>query len=198
MSILQSFVFGVTLAVSLGPIALLIVSYGLTVGRRVAVLSGLGAALADLTYALAGFSVGYTLVTLLQEYRAVFTVLSSCLLVGMGLYIVWGAVRKRAVQEHPAHRAGPAAALWTTYGLTIMNPLTIMLFLAFAGHLPAMQPADILVHATAVFAGSLLVQSILALAGAFLGAYLTGSSIRLLNMLSGAGIVLFGLSRMIW
>lgn len=199
MGILQSFVFGVTLAFSIGPIALLIINYGLTAGRRVALFSGLGAALADLTYALVGFSFGYGTVSLLKEYQTIFTVLSSCILIALGIYLIVNAWRNQGVVRRAELQNGSVKVLWTTYALTIMNPLTILLFAAFAGDFHTAGPGDIIKHAGAVFAGSLLVQSVLAVFGAYLGGYITNlSSIRLLNIISGAGIVLFGIIRILW
>jgi threonine/homoserine/homoserine lactone efflux protein len=197
MDILQSFLFGVTLAFSIGPIALLIINYGLTSGRRIALFSGLGAALADLTYALAGFSFGYGAITLLAEHKTMFTALSSCVLIALGIYLIANALKNRALRQTEFQR-GPAKVLWTTYGLTMMNPLTILLFAAFAGNFYTAGPVSIAEHAFAVFAGSLLVQIILAVFGAYLGNYITNvSSIRFLNIISGAGIVLFGIMRLL-
>lgn len=199
MNILQSFVFGVTLAFSIGPIALLIINYGVTAGRRIALFSGLGAALADLTYALVGFSFGYGTVALLKQYQPIFTVLSSCVLIALGIYLIVNAWRNRTIARRAELQNGSIKVLWTTYALTVMNPLTILLFAAFAGNFHTAGPGDIIKHAGAVFAGSLLVQSILAVFGAYLGSYITNlSSIRLLNIISGAGIVLFGVLRIVW
>lgn len=198
MGILPSFVFGVTLAFSIGPIALLIIHYGLTAGRRTALFSGLGAALADLTYALVGFSFGYGIAALLKEYKTVFTIFSSCVLILMGVYIIGTAWKSQSLQRKELQK-GSSKVLWTTYCLTIMNPLTILLFAAFAGNFHSSGPVCIIKNAFAVFAGSLLVQVILAVSGAYLGNYITNvSSIRLLNIISGAGIVLFGLIRLVW
>ncbi len=54
----KSFLFGVTMASAVGPIALLILSHGLRDGFKPAAAAGLGAALADLTYASIAFALG--------------------------------------------------------------------------------------------------------------------------------------------
>ena len=57
----KPFLFGVTMASAVGPIALLILSYGLRDGFKPAAAAGLGAALADLTYAGIAFALGSAL-----------------------------------------------------------------------------------------------------------------------------------------
>jgi len=52
MPYIQTFIFGITLAISIGPIAILILNRSMNCGLKNGVLSGLGAATADLTYAL--------------------------------------------------------------------------------------------------------------------------------------------------
>ena len=67
---LQSFLFGVTLAAAVGPIALLIVNYGISRGFRAAFAAGCGAAVADLLYAMLAFVAGAQLLVWLEDKHA--------------------------------------------------------------------------------------------------------------------------------
>jgi threonine/homoserine/homoserine lactone efflux protein len=82
--------------------------------------------------------------------------------------------------------------------LTLVNPLTVLIFVGFAGQLPlggSVRAAALL--ALAVFAGSLIVQTVFALGGAALARVLSDWRWqRLLNGLSGAAIAAFGLHGM--
>src|SRR4029077_19214160 len=91
--VVKSFVFGVTLALAIGPIALLIINYGISAGLRPAAAAGLGAALADLTYALVSFTIGSLVLARLVEHRQVLRLVSSVVLVALGLYLIASTVR---------------------------------------------------------------------------------------------------------
>ena len=159
--ILRSFLFGMTLAAAVGPIALLIVNCGISRGFRAAFAAGCGAAVADLLSAMLAFIAGAQLLAWLADKQDGFRRLSSLL-------------------------------------LTLVNPLTVLVFVGFAGQLPlgsSVRTAAAL--ALAVFAGSLMVQTVLALGGAALTRVLSNSRWqRLLNGLSGAAIAAFGLHGM--
>ena len=91
--VMRSFVFGATLAAAVGPIALLILGYGMRAGLKPALGAGLGAALADLTYALAAFTIGSLLLARLVEHERVFRLWSAAALVGVGVWLMVQAMR---------------------------------------------------------------------------------------------------------
>lgn len=68
LEVLSVLVFGFTLAISVGPIALIIIQNGILGGFNAASKSALGAALGDFTYAVFAFLVGGTLVGHLSGY----------------------------------------------------------------------------------------------------------------------------------
>jgi threonine/homoserine/homoserine lactone efflux protein len=193
-SIIKSLLFGFTIAIAVGPIALLIVNNGATRGFASASRSALGAGLADLTYATVAFVAGNLLVARLEARRAAFEVIAALVLIAFGAYMAFRAMRSgRAVK--PAASATYSKELATTYALTLLNPLTIIAFAGFAGQLPlAGSTGRALLLALAVFLGSITVQIALAAAGAQLGRALRNPAIlKSLNAASGLGIVAFGL-----
>ncbi len=190
--------FGLTLAAAVGPIALLIVNYGVSRGFRTAFAAGCGAAVADLLYALLAFIAGAQLVAWLADRQGGFRRISSVVLILLGLWMLWRAWAARGAQAPGAGAALPAAdaarPFTTTLLLTLVNPLTVLVFVGFAGQLPlggSVRAAAVL--ALAVFAGSLMVQTVFALGGAALARVLGNSRWqRLLNGLSGVAIAAFG------
>ena len=82
----------------------------------------------------------------------------------------------------------------TVYLLTLVNPLTILIFLGFSGQLEFSGGfAKILLLSFLIFAGSLLVQIVLAAGGAIVGRVLRNPRlIRHLNIASGVLITGFG------
>jgi len=195
MDLFKSFVFGLTLAISIGPIAILIINYGINFGKRVSLLSVLGAALADLTYSLVGFTFGYSLISILQDNQKWLKISSAVVFIGFGVFMIASALKRRNKEVEIKTYAKPANALWTTYILTIVNPLTILLFVAFAGNMQASSSGRILINSLFVFTGSLIIQLALALFGAYLGKIVTDpKTITILNIASGTGIMIFGCS----
>ncbi|MCK7491231.1 MAG: LysE family translocator [Comamonadaceae bacterium] len=133
MDELRAFLFGVTLAAAVGPIALLVMRNGLNHGLRPALASALGVALADLTYA--GIALGAGAVVVDEP-------------AGAGRPVRGDVLGPAARPRHLAHRqraacraidagtSAPAAVgLLPTYLLTLANPLTILLFAGFSGQL---------------------------------------------------------------
>jgi threonine/homoserine/homoserine lactone efflux protein len=196
---LTAFLFGFTLAVAVGPIALLIVNLSASGGLRAGATGGLGAALADLTYALVTFLGGSALAPRIAAHAASLRGLAAGVLVVFGIWMAARALRQ--LRSDPA--APPEAAarpsllrrpLLTTYLLTIVNPLTLLLFAGFALQLPfAASPARAVGYAVCLALGSLIVQQALALGGAALGRFLTRPAwLAALNLASGVGICVFG------
>lgn len=189
----KSLAFGVVLAGSIGPIALLILGTAARQGFSAGGYAGLGAALADFIYALLAFSAGALVLPLLDAHAGAIQSGCALLLCGLGLATLLQAGDKAAP---PAIARPRAQALLPTFLLTMVNPMTLVVFAGFVPQLPlagSFQNAAWL--ALALFAGSLLVQLALAAAGAALGAALPGASWRrAINLAAGAGILAFGVA----
>lgn len=187
----KALLFGAVLAGSIGPIALLIFGTAAQRGLGAGCFAGLGAALADLAYALLAFSIGALLLPLLAAHATAIRVACAWLLIGLGISMLL----RRSVGDGAAVPRPATRALLPTFLLTLVNPMTIVVFTGFAPQLPvagSLSTAALL--ACALFAGSLLVQFALAVAGAWLGAALPGPCWRrAISLASAAGILAFGL-----
>lgn len=196
---MHAFVFGFSLAIAIGPIALVIVHNGVNHGLRVAVLAALGAASADLIYASLAFAVGSEVINALTAYEDFIRTSSALLLMAIGAWLVWKTLRARTAGSNatPAHRTAPG--FWVTLGLTLSNPLTLVIFFGFAGQLsPGGDSSSATYYALCVFVGSLVVQLALALLGASIGKWLANTRvIGVLNFASGIAIIAFGVRGLI-
>jgi threonine/homoserine/homoserine lactone efflux protein len=188
----KAFVFGVVVAGAIGPIALLIFGTGARQGCAAAAFAGLGAALADLLYALAAFSAGALLLPLLAAHEQAIRAGSALLLVGLGAAMLAGALKAGAAPP-PARPA--ASSFVPTFLLTIVNPMTFVMFAGIAPQLPvAGSLANAATLAAALAAGSAAVNVAIGGCGAALGKALPGPGARrAVTAAAAAGVLAFGI-----
>jgi threonine/homoserine/homoserine lactone efflux protein len=192
--VVQALLFGATLAIAIGPIALLIITVAANLGLRAGSACGAGAALADGTLAVVAYLAGATLLGLLAQYAQWLSALGGAVLLIAGIWLAARALRAGGssapsvparVREHP---------LTTSFALTLANPLTLVIFAGFAPQLAvARAPWLAVACGIATGFGSLLVQLVLACAGVILGRLVSVRARRWFSAASGVGIALFGL-----
>ena len=194
MEALRAFLFGITVAAPIGPIAVLLVRTGLNQRYSAALAGALGVALADFTYALVALSAGSGLGVVLQTHRREIQLAASALLIVLGLGLAAGAMRKADLLPGADDTGGQAPGLLRLYLLTLANPLTILLFIGFSGQMTvAGGVAGIAAGALFLFLGSLIVQASYATLGALLQRWLTSPRlVRAFNTASGLGVAAFG------
>ncbi len=193
MTYFETFLFGITLAISIGPIAILILNQSINCGLKNGALCGLGAASADLTYAVVAFTAGSFLVSFLNEGKSLIPFVSAAVLIVFGAWMIFSTLRKKKPEKGSNYTLVCKWPFATTYGLTIANPLTIVVFAGFAGMISTGSPGRMFMHAAVIFTASLLVQMLIALAGSKLSRFLARPSVLLyFNLASGLGILLFG------
>ncbi len=189
----KAFAFGAVVAGAIGPIALLIFSTGARQGFAAGFFAALGAALADLSYALAAFSIGALLLPFLAEHETAIRIGCALLLVGLGAWMLWSVARGGAGPVLPREASGQLLAV---YVLTIVNPMTLVIFSGIVPQLPiAGSIATAAWLAFALFLGSLAVQALLAAGGVAVGRALPGEGWRrAISAGAALGILAFGIA----
>lgn len=199
--IIESFLFGITIGIVIGPIAVLIIQKSLVVGLKPAISSGFGAALADLVYALLAFFASEGLVEFLTGHKAMITVISAWILILFGLFIFASSFKKPTGLDSSDtdSLAATKQHFFPVFLLTLSNPLTILFFGGFAGQIiEQVRWQEAVVYSLAIFMGSLLSQSVLAVAGYWFGHALKRWNIAFYcNLLGGCVIAGFGLCQLI-
>ena len=185
----RGFVLGFAVAAVVGPIGMLCIRRTLTSGFLFGFLSGLGAAVADASYAsLAAFGVT-ALTSLLVEHRLWLRLVGGAFLLYLGLRTLRSAPSVQAATS--ASVTGLAAAFASTLALTLSNPMTILSFVGiFAGLGVSGEGGLVLV--VGVFVGSAAWWLVLAGAVSTVRTRLTPPVFRAVNVLSGLVIVAFG------
>ncbi|WP_323120507.1 LysE family translocator [Burkholderia alba] len=165
---MKDFLFGLMIALSVGPVALMIANYGIYAGLGQGVRAAFGVACADGCYAIAAFTIGAVLARGLAGHLALFRALGALVLLAMGARMLWRALanRRRALDgAAPALGARPFVSM---FFITLANPLTILLFYGYASS-SALARAHWLTGALCVFAGSLAGQLVFAFGGSAIG-----------------------------
>jgi len=116
-----SFIYGISLSIMVGPIAIIIINNGIAYGRKPALKSAFGAATADLVFIIVAFIGSTTIVNLLEVYSKELQFIASFFILAFGLKLVFSS-------STPIQKEGKDAYIGFagTFLLTIINPLTII------------------------------------------------------------------------
>lgn len=130
-TLLRGIILGFSIAAPVGPIGVLCIRRTLAQGRLVGLVSGLGAATADMFYGMVA-AFGLTAISGLLVSQAFWLRLIG------GVFLLYLGVRtfvaEPAAKAAIAEGAGLVGAFLSTLFLTITNPMTILSFMAiFAG-----------------------------------------------------------------
>ena len=142
---LQSYGIGFVAAAALGPIGLVLIQRTIRHGWRVGAASGLGVALADGLFGLAGALGLAALTRLLTEYHFWIRFVGGGLLVYIGLKGFLMAKQQTGLSPEEMQKKSSGASSFTglvgattsIFLLTLTNPVTVMYFSAIFAGLPA-------------------------------------------------------------
>ncbi len=170
---------GYGIAIPVGAIAILIVDISLRKGFTTGFAAGAGAATVDLIYALLAVLAGAALASSIAPYALYFQVISALILLAVGGYGIWRA-RSTSAGQDVGQEIGGDPGLTRTFarfiGLTFLNPITIVYFVALILARDAdasMTSGDRLLFVVGVGLASLSWQTLLASSGALAKRYLS-------------------------
>ena len=196
----KGIVIGFSIAAPVGPIGMLCIRRTLVGGPLAGLATGLGAATADSFYGcVAGF--GLTMIS-----RVLIAQQLWLHLVG-GLFLLYLGVKifssRPAQLNEEANRTGLAGNYFSTLGLTLTNPMTIMSFSAvFAGLGLGINGvaagASPLLLVGGVFFGSALWWLLLSSVVGILGKGIVGEKLVWVHRFSGIVITGFGVVALVW
>lgn len=180
---------GYGIAIPVGAIAVLIVATGIERGLGAAMMAGAGAATADLVYAALAVVAGTAIADLIGPHEILVRWASAAVLVAIAVTGLLGARRAVAV-ERIERRRDRLRTFLRFFGLTIVNPLTVVYFASLTVGLSiATGAAAGAAFVAGAFLASLSWQWILAGAGAFAGRRITGR-VRAWTAVAGNLVVL--------
>jgi threonine/homoserine/homoserine lactone efflux protein len=189
---------GLMIAVPVGPVNIWCISRTLAAGWRSGVISGLGAAMADMLYgAVAGFSISFVIQFLQKElFRIRFY--GAILLVAIG--IVYFFKRPDSMQAQREDRSTTFSDLRSTFFLTLTNPTTVLSFLAILATLGMGEHRQwwlTVILVAGIFSGSMLWWIVLASIVNRFRRRFNDRNLRWMNRIAGLAIGGFGVAAFI-
>ena len=161
---------GYAVAIPVGAVAVLIVETGTRRGFRIAAAAGLGAATADLVYAVVAVALGSAVAAVLAPWAVPVRWASVLVLALIGLRLVGSAASS---DTRPADAGSDGRGVLATYsgfvGVTLLNPTTVAYFAALVLGLPSLGgTGQRLAFVVGAFVASASWQLLLAAIGALL------------------------------
>ena len=195
---------GLALAIPFGAVSAIILSMAAARGLRVGVAAGLGTATVDGLYAALAVSCGALLAPVVGRLETPLAVVSSGVLVVMGVWMLRPVFSHASASSDPgeprpeiAVEARPVSAsrgYLTVFGLTVVNPVTVVYFTALVVAGAPATGVDGVAFVLGVAIGSAVWQCLLALAGAVAGRAVTGPvGVRVTAGVGGGFVVVLGL-----
>ena len=132
---IQGLIIGFSIAAPVGPIGVLCIRRTLTEGRRSGFVSGLGAATADAVYgSIAGFGLTFISIFLIERSQWL-RLIGGGFLLYLGIRTFLAKTKSTTDSNYPLIQRGNLTGnYFSTFVLTLTNPLTILSFAAiFAG-----------------------------------------------------------------
>lgn len=189
---------GISIAAPVGPIGVLCMQRTLTQGRVVGIVSGLGAACADLIYGLIA-GLGLTMVSqFILSQQSWIQLIGGVFLFYLGLKIL--SAKATPINGTP-QKSNLSSAFFTTFLQTLTNPLTILSFAAiFAGlgivntHTSYISSITLIVG---IFCGSAAWWIFLTITVSMMSRRMNQQHMVMINVISGIIICLFGMFSLI-
>lgn len=191
----QGLLIGVAIAAPVGPIGLLCIRRSIIDGRLAGFVTGLGAATADACYGLIAALGVSTVTTLLLRHAHLIQLLGGAFMLYLGAHVLRS--RLPDGEERPAHAPSLHAAYFSTFGLTLANPVTIVAFIGIFSALGiGLAPTGKLWSASqlvsGVFLGSCAWWLLLSSGASWIAGRINNGVVRIINYVAGGIIVAIG------
>ena len=194
-SLVRGVSIGLTVAIPVGPMAIMCIRHTLTAGVAAGLFFGAGIAVADTTFAAIA-ALGIAAVTrLLDDHQAAIRLAGGLAMILLGLTILRSDFVPKVGSTRGSLRLPAPVGFVLAFGLTMANPMTILIFaglLASYGLSITESGQSTALLLFGVFAGSMGWWMLIVLVSASVRLRTTEHWLRRLNLISGATIVAFG------
>jgi threonine/homoserine/homoserine lactone efflux protein len=195
--ILNGIIIGLSATIPLGPIGVLCIQKTINKGWLFGVISGAGAATADMFYAiLAGFGLSF-ITDFLVEYQMYLRIAAGIVLLIMGYKIFFTNPAKQLRKQSQHKRKGLFGDFISIFLLTFSNPLTVFFFIgafaAFGGIKGDSGYFPVFTLTTSVFIGAMIWWVFLTFLISLFRKRFKLRNLLWINRIAGILIVIFGI-----
>lgn len=192
MAVVAGVVAGLGVAMPLGAVAALVLREGLVNGFRVAAAAGAGVATVDLVYCAVATTTGALLARAIEDQRGAFVLVSGALVLAIGLRQLHRALTHPEGAGADVEPTSAVGAFVRFVGITAINPLTLVYFVALGSTVPTGSWVGPLVFVVAAGLASLAWQLALAGAGSLLGGALSPRVARSVGVVAALVVITLG------
>jgi threonine/homoserine/homoserine lactone efflux protein len=153
--LIKGFAIGVTVSAPLGPVGVLCIQRTLNKGRWYGFVTGLGASLSDIAYALlTGFGMSF-IFDYIDKNIFFLQLLGSVMLLIFGIY-TFRSNPVRSLRPSSGNKGTYLHNFITAFAVTLSNPLIIFLFIGLFARFAFMQPVVLLFETITGYVGIML------------------------------------------
>jgi threonine/homoserine/homoserine lactone efflux protein len=153
--LIKGFAIGVTVSAPLGPVGVLCIQRTLNKGRWYGFVTGLGASLSDIAYALlTGFGMSF-IFDYIDKNIFFLQLLGSVMLLVFGIY-TFRSNPVRSLRPTSGKKGTYLHNFITAFAVTLSNPLIIFLFIGLFARFAFMQPGVLLFETITGYVGIML------------------------------------------
>jgi threonine/homoserine/homoserine lactone efflux protein len=195
MALIEGFIFGMLLQLTIGPVFLYVINIAITNGFMAAFVSTAGVTLADAVYITLALA-GITGLAKNEKMQIYFKLAGGIVLVLFGLYIIFDVLSHGLLTGASVpHRIDSGAGFLFAFLLTLSNPLTIIFWsgiFALKISEKKMNKGNLYLFGLGAVLSTLVFLSAAAGLGSVFHAYLPGPAVNILNLAAGIAILVFG------
>ena len=189
--IIKGIIIGLCISIPLGPIGMLTVQRTLDRGRKYGIITGIGAMLSDFIYTIiALFFVGYV-IRYIEGHETIFQIGGAIIIIIFGFFIY---KNSPTTQTHPTEKSKGSmiSDFFTSFGLTISNPLILFLLIGLFTHFDFMLEKNLtnfIIGVSAILVGEILWWLTLTHTANFFKRKLDAKGISFINRIMGCVII---------
>ncbi len=199
LNILKGIGFGLMVSIPLGPVGIIVIQRTLNRGWVAGFFSGLGAASADLFYAICAATGFGLIIRLVESHTNILQIITFCIIIVIGFIISQKSVEK--LRKERSKSSNFLTDFLTIFFLTLSNPLVVGVFLALFTSVTSAEEASvksIIFILLGIFLGALLWWFSLTLSVSLFRKKFRFRNLFWINKITGIIIFIFGIGGLLY
>ncbi|WP_196895143.1 LysE family translocator [Aureivirga marina] len=190
----KAFMFAFMVSIVIGPVAILIINYGLNGGLKKALLGCLGVWVANFTMTFAAYSINLVFEDSLSLDEDILDIVSSAILIVFGSMIAYKAIKTNILSSYVKCKKRTMHPVLGAFLLAVINPLSFVAYFSFAKELNVMNVQESFQLGLASSIAALIAMTAYAfLSGHYLNKISNPTILKFINIGSGVLIIGFGI-----